>query len=521
MAKRIFILAMLAVFTLIAVQGQTNEWGVRVQLIKGKLLLKKDKEWIPLAAGDTLITGDIIKTDKKSYAEIVYGEKIVCKLAENTELQIKEMKQSKKTIVQTVGKIWLKVQKLVGEKFEVETRFGTAGVRGTTLGSSTDPATGTEISCEEGIVYLRTITGIEKDINAGESGGFDTDGNLRPIVTLQTGNGFDNFGNPEDGGTLEERMQKINDLFNKIDDLMKNDQDASGPFAQLSSLMSETERFIAENKLTGTGFESLKSRFEQLRRALIVSEGLQEFDDLYKKIFSEAERWEKTFSLEGSNIDFSALLPKIDTFVIWQKENRSKIEETLTILNEKQSGQAIQLTNKFKALVNYFDKLILTVEKTRSVIQFEDQLFARMTSTREKIATYKREFEMFSSKMLSSAQWVEFAKGKVAQYLSGQTPTDYAQYKDQARQWRYFMQRYDALRGEFSDYEKIVSEAKRKGVFFISGRVSREGEEMVTLITNFKVKKGCCQITMNFGQLKQIFMVINSFLNAEGKVLLQ
>lgn len=512
MRKLLFIVVILA-FSYGSVSSQQQT--VRVQLIKGSLFLQQNKEWIKVAIGDVLLQGDVIKTDKRSYAELVYGNTIIVKVAENTQLEIKDLQPAKKTLVQHIGKIWVKVQKLVGEKFEVETRFGTAGVRGTSLGAATDPAQGTDITCEEGRIYLRTLAGTESELNAGERSGFDVNGNLLSTQPLPDGEGFENFGMDSDTGKLQEMLQDIRDLIQEIEALLTAGEPIDEKMKILISAVRTLELYAHANALTIEELPAIKQKIASLGVKTGSSDALQQYREFYEKTQKRIDVWKNKFSLEGAGIDFRALSLQLDAFYIWSKDTRKEIEDKIAELEKIQSNESIPLLQKTKQLITMIESLLVIADKTKAVIAFEEQLYTRMTATREKLSAFKREFEIFSAQMVSSAQWVETAHGMIATSTVTQTT------RNQARQWQYFMRRYDALRSEYSDYEKLVAEAKRKGVLFVSGRVAKEAEIMKTLVTSFQVKKGCCNVTMNFGQLRQIFIVISTFLNGEGRVLLQ
>jgi hypothetical protein len=94
-------------------------------------------------------------------------------------------------------------------------------------------------------------------------------------------------------------------------------------------------------------------------------------------------------------------------------------------------------------------------------------------------------------------------------------------YQSEARMWNRLIREYEALRNDFTLYEKIVREARQKGVFYTSPRILREYDEMERLLNNFRIKKGCCLVTMNFGQIRKELILIKTFLlTAEGRSLL-
>lgn len=327
--KRLVMCVFLFVMTLFILQAQTETVVLaKVQMIKGSLQVQRGEQWQPLVVGAILALGDTIKTGPKSYAELVYSEKIICKMGENTEITVKEFTPEKKTISHTLGKIWVKVQKLVGEKFEVETRFGTAGVRGTILGSQTDPATGTEIICEEGVIYLRTLSGEESEMTAGNACGFSVDGTLLPIAPF-SGPGFNVFG-LLDGGSDDNNKEP--------------------------------------------------------------SPKREKAPDHYRHIKEDIGRWENDFLIEGNNVDFTYIGNRLAMFGIWKKTTEDVLRADIQLFASKADDESKKMTEEAKKLLRKVEELAKCAKTCEEIVQKEDALYRKIQVLSDKIVLLKNDF---------------------------------------------------------------------------------------------------------------------------------
>ncbi|MEE9911691.1 MAG: FecR family protein [Deltaproteobacteria bacterium] len=90
-----------------------------------------------LAAGDTVSTGDIVRTKSKSKAEIAFNDGNILRLAENTRLKIAEYMSGRDKKVSIISLLRGKIQNTVntvggeGGRYEVHTPTSVCGVRGT------------------------------------------------------------------------------------------------------------------------------------------------------------------------------------------------------------------------------------------------------------------------------------------------------------------------------------------------------------------------------------------------------
>ncbi len=78
--------------------------------------------------------GSFVKTGNDGQAHIILPDDSMMSLSKNTEIKI-NYDASKTAILQSLGNVWYRVQKLAGRDFEVETPSAVAAVRGTIFGA--------------------------------------------------------------------------------------------------------------------------------------------------------------------------------------------------------------------------------------------------------------------------------------------------------------------------------------------------------------------------------------------------
>jgi len=155
--KKIFVLMVLICSVFFSINAEeSDKYIAEVEFIYGDLYLLEKAEWKEIYVNEELRVGDVIKTDKDSYAEIISKDgDIKLKVGGDTKFVIKKFTKREKKVKSFFGKLWSKVKKIVGRKYEVETKFGTAGVRGTEFGVETNDNIGMNVECRTGEIYLK------------------------------------------------------------------------------------------------------------------------------------------------------------------------------------------------------------------------------------------------------------------------------------------------------------------------------------------------------------------------------
>ncbi len=109
----------------------TKENGDVSYKLPGKdyLLLDKEESDIP--------NHSFVKTGEEGLAHVILPDDSMISLSRNTEMQV-NYDESKTSVIQSLGNVWYRVQKLAGRSFEVETPTTVAAVRGTIFGAEID-----------------------------------------------------------------------------------------------------------------------------------------------------------------------------------------------------------------------------------------------------------------------------------------------------------------------------------------------------------------------------------------------
>lgn len=117
--------------------------------------------WQKAKDGDTLVTGDRVRTLGNSKASIIFYDTSVTRLDENTEILIQEVNidhdnylNQDVEIELVLGRVWSRIISLLDldSKFEVETSTVVATVRGTSFNMSVDERGETELDVIENLV---------------------------------------------------------------------------------------------------------------------------------------------------------------------------------------------------------------------------------------------------------------------------------------------------------------------------------------------------------------------------------
>lgn len=144
----------------------------------GKVFLNRaaNSGWARAKKGTRLNSGNIVQTDKKALAAIIFtDDKSLLKVRSKSRITIKgkrEQKSIKKTIVMRLGELWAKVTK--GSFYRVETPSGVAAVKGTQFYLLFDEGGRMILFCLDGLIdFFNQFGRIE--LKAGEVGEMNRD----------------------------------------------------------------------------------------------------------------------------------------------------------------------------------------------------------------------------------------------------------------------------------------------------------------------------------------------------------
>jgi hypothetical protein len=108
--------------------------------------------------------GDVVETDAKGQAQVVFADGSLARLGASTKLTVTELSTAelqRSAMTLDVGETWHRVQKLVAEDplYAVKTPVGVASVKGTAFGVTCTPEKVCTITVVEGIVEFTTKDG--------------------------------------------------------------------------------------------------------------------------------------------------------------------------------------------------------------------------------------------------------------------------------------------------------------------------------------------------------------------------
>ncbi len=128
--------------------------------------------WRPVSAGTRLAPASQLKTGADGWALLVRGKSDITVMS-NSHMSVPKQPQHPLAtrILQSLGTLLLRVEKRPGQRFEVETPYLIAGVKGTTFSVNVENK-GATASVEEGTVGVSTNDsdgGVEVDVTVGRT----------------------------------------------------------------------------------------------------------------------------------------------------------------------------------------------------------------------------------------------------------------------------------------------------------------------------------------------------------------
>jgi hypothetical protein len=130
-----FARSMLAVLLMLAPAALANPGAITVTFLEGDAdAVRHGGERTPLGEGSVLHEGETVETALRSRVEIAFPTGTLLRLGPRSRMELRAASADGGSFRAwfTLGNLWAKVHKLVaGQRFEVETQNGVAGVRGT------------------------------------------------------------------------------------------------------------------------------------------------------------------------------------------------------------------------------------------------------------------------------------------------------------------------------------------------------------------------------------------------------
>lgn len=148
----LFALSLIAVEDMPPAEAQFG----RVVSVVGKVTAVLGNTTRTLARGDKLYKGDVLKSEERSQAQLLFSDRSVVSMGPSAELVLSSIEpldetRPKVSVKLVVGRVWARVQKWFGggTAFTVETANAVAGVRGTSIFVGVDGSK-LEIAVERG-----------------------------------------------------------------------------------------------------------------------------------------------------------------------------------------------------------------------------------------------------------------------------------------------------------------------------------------------------------------------------------
>ena len=181
---------MLALLSGSAVAQEATEQGIGLlsKVVVDVTRKPVNQEWVTAARGQTLDSGDMVKTGEKSLAVVKFKDNSLLRLRELSEVTLSGS-QSGQSLSKSVdllnGVIGFSVSKQrAGEEFRFSTPTSVASIRGTG-GSLSKGATDVLVVVEGVVNFLNRVSGKAVDVQAGFTGVSWPDGKLDVRVSTE------------------------------------------------------------------------------------------------------------------------------------------------------------------------------------------------------------------------------------------------------------------------------------------------------------------------------------------------
>jgi hypothetical protein len=478
----------------------------KINFISGDVIIYKDNNWKEVRLNQKLFEGDLIETKKDSYVEIISTDKnIKIEVEENTRIEIKEFKEEKKTIKSFFGRLWNKIKSTVGQKYEVETQFGRAGVRGTEFVVTLNPEKGMDVVCEEGEIYLKNIEGKEQIVRAGFKSGINTKGKLLKVKKWGKSKRMKDKLKSQKRDQIDKNIKTIENSLNKLEKKYSKEE-----FEKMNKLLQKTNKLIVKFNFEIAKWEEINRRVEDLLKNYKKSRKIN-FMERIKFYESRTRYWKGKIKDEKRIVNINYLENDLKSFYIFYRTSKKGLEG---MLNDSEFEESIYSSdvNKIK---NDIETLYEKYLNLKELIRLEKRSFKIFSNFEHKIFSFRRNLYNILIEIGSIEQWLDEVKRMLA---TGEIPADY---KLQARKLYRLIQNYRNLRNNYMNYKRMIMEIEQNDLFVKSKRLIRKKERIERLLENFRFISGNDNISLHFDRLHKKFMPLIIFFNSsEGRELL-
>ncbi len=136
----------------------------RISALNGDISISRDSKVVKATAGTTLEQKDVIKSTKGSTAQIVFNDNTIIKVGSATTFKVEEyLFDEKNPNVKfrveegSFKAITGKIGKIAPDKFKLETKTATIGIRGTAFVGKVQPNGDLYVACTKGVITLTPI----------------------------------------------------------------------------------------------------------------------------------------------------------------------------------------------------------------------------------------------------------------------------------------------------------------------------------------------------------------------------
>jgi|GEM_PF-1986805 len=240
----------------------------KMSAVKGEVSIVRGDNTILAKSGTPILEKDIIKTKKRSKAQLIFKDETVITVGRNSEFKVEEYKfdgaKSKTTLKASRGffkAITGKIGKVAPNKFKIKTKTATIGIRGTHfLGNITDDSEA--IACTKGAISVEA-QGVLIDVLAGEMTRFNVGEipstpvkfNQRDLNNLKGSFGVDaklakKISSVKlNKNSLKPDTEKLKEVLKDINNIKDNDKKIAALDMLEDSLNSQIDEILGENNI--------------------------------------------------------------------------------------------------------------------------------------------------------------------------------------------------------------------------------------------------------------------------------
>lgn len=144
----------------------------KIKTIEGNVsvLRSNSEEWRKALPNMPLKIGDQLFSREESFVEVVFNSGAILRMDENTKIVLEESGEKKTRTANSIGNVWVNMQKLVssGKEFELASPAAVAAIRGTVFNMSTSDDSSTDVSVYNGKVAVGPSDDLKKKIKQGK-----------------------------------------------------------------------------------------------------------------------------------------------------------------------------------------------------------------------------------------------------------------------------------------------------------------------------------------------------------------